>query len=278
MPPHPEERPLPKITASDGTTLHYKEQGSGRPLIMIHGWTFSGRFFHRNIPALAEKARVITLDLRGHGESGKPDHSYRIARLAADLRDLIAQLELDDVTVLGWSIGCPIIWSYLELFGKAHLRNTIFVQQTPRQYFSAEWKYGHAACYDQAGLAETIQKLTLTPEAFDQQNLADCLATTLSHDERTMLLAEMAKSPAHARAAMMADHTMHDWRDLLPHIDLPALMMVARKDAVLVPEGPAWVAENMPKCDVLHFENSSHMLFIDETAKFNQAVLEFLDR
>ena len=269
---------MPYITTSDGIQLHYQEQGEGRPLVMIHGWTFSGRFFHRNVPSLAQNARVITLDLRGHGESGKPDHSYRIPRLAADLRDLLQALDLDDVTVLGWSIGCPIIWSYLELFGKERLRDAIFVQQTPKQYFSSEWKHGHAACYDQAGLAETIQKLTLTPEAFDRQNLSDCCASVLPDDERAMLLSEMAKSPAHARAAMMADHTVHDWRDVLPYLDLPALMMIAEKDAVLVPEGPAWVADHMPQCRALRFTESSHMLFIDEAEKFNQAVMEFMAR
>ncbi|GBQ11571.1 alpha/beta fold hydrolase [Swaminathania salitolerans] len=269
---------MPHIIASDGTKLHYREQGHGRPLVMLHGWTFSGRFFHRNVPVLSEKARVITVDLRGHGESDKPDHSYRIARLAADLRDLLEALELEDVTVLGWSIGCPIIWSYLELFGKARLRDAIFVQQTPRQYYSSSWKSGHAACYDQAGLSETIQKLTLDPEGFDRQNLSDCLATTLGEDERAMLLSEMAKSPAHARAAMMADHTTQDWRDVLPHLDLPSLMMIAEKDAVLVPEGPAWVADNMPNCTALRFSESSHMIFLDETDKFNRAVEEFIGR
>lgn len=267
---------MPFITASDGTRLHYRDEGQGRPLVMIHGWTFSGRFFHRNVPVLSEHARVITLDLRGHGDSDKPDHSYRIARLAADLRDVLQALDLEDATVLGWSIGCPIIWSYLELFGTARLRDAIFVQQTPRQYYSPEWKYGHAACYDQAGLAETIQKLTLTPEAFDRQNLVDCCSSALSDEERAMLLGEMAKSPAHARAAMMEDHTVHDWRDVLPHLALPALMMIAEKDAVLVPEGPSWVADHMPNCRALRFSDSSHMVFIDETEKFNRAVLEFI--
>lgn len=77
---------------------------------------------------------------------------------------------------------------------------------------------------------------------------------------------------------MMADHTVHDWRDVLPHFDLPALMMIAEKDAVLVPEGPSWVADHMPNCRSLRFEHSSHMLFLDETDKFNRTVLEFLAR
>ena len=86
----------------------------------------------------------------------------------------------------------------------------------------------------------------------------------------------MAQSPAHARSAMMADHTTQDWRDVLPHLTLPALMMVARKDTILNPEGPAWVAQHMPNCTSMDFEDSAHMVFLDETEKFNRAVLEFL--
>lgn len=269
---------MPHVTANDGTRLYYEEHGSGRPLVMIHGWTFSGRFFHRNVPALAEHARVITIDLRGHGRSDKPDHGYRIPRLAADLRDLMDALDLDDVTILGWSIGCPVIWSYLELFGTTRLRDAIFVQQTPRQYFSTQWKLGHAACYDQAGLAETITQLALSPKEFDESNLDGCAAKPISGEERRFLLDEMALSPAHARAAMMADHTVHDWRDVIPHFQIPALMMVAEKDTVLDPKGPAWVPAHMPNCEEARFMDSAHMIFLDETEKFNRTVVEFLAR
>ena len=269
---------MPYIKTNDNTHIYYETFGSGRPLVMLHGWTFSGRFFHRNIPEIAKHAQVITVDLRGHGKSDKPDHGYRIPRLAADLRDVLEALNLEDVTVLGWSIGCPIIWSYLELFGTQRLRSAIFVQQTPRQYFSSEWKHGHAACYDQAGLAETIQKLTFDPKTFDIGNLEACCASTLSDDEKTMLLAEMALSPDYARAAMMADHMVHDWRDLLPHVTLPSMMMVAEKDQVLVPAGPTWVAQNMPNCEEVRFTESSHMIFIDETEKFNETVIGFLKK
>ena len=105
---------------------------------MIHGWTFSGRFFSRNVDALAEGFRVITLDLRGHG--------YRVPRLAKDLDDLLDALDLKDATVLGWSLGCPVIWSYLELFGDRRLAKAVFVQQSPRQYYALDWKFANASC------------------------------------------------------------------------------------------------------------------------------------
>lgn len=272
------EKSMPHITTSDGTRIHYEEQGHGRPLVMLHGWTFSGRFFHRTVGPISEQARVITVDLRGHGRSEKPQHGYRISRLAADLRDLLVALNLQDVTVLGWSIGCPIIWSYLELFGSERIRNAIFVQQTPKQYYSADWKLGHAACFDQAGLTAVQQQLTLTPDEFDRGNLESCICHPLPEDEKALLLREMAQSPAHARSAMMADHTTQDWRDILPRFTLPALMMIARKDKVLNPDGPAWVAQHMPNCTSVEFEDSAHMVFLDETEKFNRTVLDFLKR
>lgn len=77
---------------------------------------------------LAKNARIITVDLRGHGRSDKPNHGYRIPRLAADLRDLLQELDLCNVTLLGWSVGAPVIWNYLELFGRARVCDIVVVR------------------------------------------------------------------------------------------------------------------------------------------------------
>jgi pimeloyl-ACP methyl ester carboxylesterase len=269
---------MPSVTSSDGVQLHYEEAGQGRPLVLIHGWTFSGRFFRGNVPALAEHAHVITPDLRGHGRSDKPGHGYRVARLAADLRDLLNGLDLRDATLLGWSLGAPVIWSYLELFGRDRVRDAVFVQQSPRQYYTPEWKFGHATCYDAETLAVTCTRLQADPVGFDGQNLATCTRRPMADDERRFLLDEMAACPPDARAAIMADHTVQDWRDLLPRLDLPALVLVARQDKVFPWQGPAWVGEHMEQAETVFFEDSGHMLFRDEPEKFNAALAKFLEK
>jgi len=71
---------MPSVQTGDGVRLHVAERGSGRPLVLLHGWTFSGRFSDRNVPAPAGSARVVTVDLRGHGDSAEPEHGYRPAR------------------------------------------------------------------------------------------------------------------------------------------------------------------------------------------------------
>ncbi|MEU1850823.1 alpha/beta hydrolase [Streptomyces sp. NPDC019990] len=264
------------ITTNDGVTLHYEEHGSGPPLVLVHGWGFSGRFFTRNVDALAGHARVITVDLRGHGDSGTPRHGYRVPRLARDLFDLLETLDLREVTVLGWSLGCPVIWSYLELFGRHRLARAVFVEQAPRQYYAPDWKHAHATCYDDASLAALQTQLTCDPAAFDRDQVDTVFATEPSDAERELFLAEMAKSPPYARSALMADHTRYDWRDLLPTLELPSLVLVARRDRVFPWQGPAWVGEAIPGARTVFFDRGGHALFFDEPEKFNRTVAEFL--
>lgn len=265
------------IHSNDGVRLHYEEAGAGRPLVLIHGWTFSGRFFRNVVPALAARARVFTPDLRGHGRSDKPGRGYRVARLAADLRDLLAALDLQDATLLGWSLGCPVIWSYLELFGRERVRDVILVEQTPKQFQTADWRKAHAQSFDQASTATMLEQMKADPAKFDEQNLASCTHLAPSEQEKRFFLAEMAMAPVEARAAAMWDHTVHDWRDLLPHLDVPALVMVAGKDDVFPEGGPEWVGEHMPNARVVRFEESSHMIFHDEPDKFVSVITKFLE-
>ncbi|MEV4273431.1 alpha/beta fold hydrolase [Micromonospora chalcea] len=264
------------VSTNDGTRIHYTEQGDGQPLVMIHGWCFSHRFFTRNLDTLAEHARVIAFDLRGHGDSDKPTHGYRISRLARDLFDLLEHLDLRWVTVLGWSLGCPVIWSYLELFGNHRLARAVFVEQTPRQYRSTDWTYTHATCYDEASLAATQTQVELDTANFDRRQLQTIMATQPSEQERKLLLAEMAKAPTVARTALIAEHSRHDWRDLLPTITLPSLVLVARRDKVFPWQGPAWVGKAIPRAETVFFEDSSHALFLDEPDKFNRTVIRFM--
>ena len=76
------------ITTNDGVRIYYEESGQGKPLVLIHGWSCSGRFFKRNVDELSKSCRVINMDLRGHGQSDKPEWGYRISRTTKDVKDL----------------------------------------------------------------------------------------------------------------------------------------------------------------------------------------------
>ena len=99
------------FTTNDGYRLHYIEAGGGKPLVMIPGWSQTAAQFRHQVEGLSDKYRVIALDMRGHGESDKPTHGYRIHRLSKDVHEYLTANNLTGVTLAGHSMGCSVIWA-----------------------------------------------------------------------------------------------------------------------------------------------------------------------
>ncbi len=97
------------FTAGDGVTIAYDETGEGRPIVFVHGWAATRRFWHGQIEQLSSRFRTIALDLRGHGDSGMElGIEYTIDRMSNDLRDLIDILDLQDYVLVRHSMGGAI--------------------------------------------------------------------------------------------------------------------------------------------------------------------------
>jgi pimeloyl-ACP methyl ester carboxylesterase len=269
---------MPTITTNDGVQLYYEDVGEGHPLLLIPGWTCTHNFFQKNIAALAQSCRVIAPDMRAHGDSEKVEWGHRIARYAKDVKDLIETLHLENVTVLGWSMGAAIIWSYLDLFGNDHLAGHVSVDQSPRQYYDETWRWGQPGCYDAEALAVLTVRLEYDAAGVARGLVPACFGDTYQPTpaEIETLAQEIDKCPPKVRADIMADHTHLDWRDLFPQIKLPVLVCVGRQSKVFPWQGSAYVGEHIAGAKIEFFEHSGHMPFYEESEKFNQVVREFV--
>ena len=118
---------MAKVTTNDGVALHFDVAGSGAPLVLVHGWNQTAALFERQVAGLSDRFRVITFDLRGHGESERPDHGYRMSRYAMDLRTVIDEVAGSTAHVLGHSMGCCVLWSYFDLFAGDGIDRVVFV-------------------------------------------------------------------------------------------------------------------------------------------------------
>lgn len=108
-------RPTPQrhsFKNGDGVDLSWLESGSGPTLLMLPGWSQSAAMFREQFADLSDRFHCLAQDHRGHGERERPDHGYRISRLARDLREFIEHRELDDITLLGHSMGASVMWGY----------------------------------------------------------------------------------------------------------------------------------------------------------------------
>jgi non-heme chloroperoxidase len=116
------------IEAKDGTKLHVKDMGQGRPVILIHGWPLTGDMFEYQTVALLESGfRVITYDRRGFGQSGHPASGYTYDTFADDLAAVIDGLELQNVSLVGFSMGGGEIARYLSRHGASKVSRAVLV-------------------------------------------------------------------------------------------------------------------------------------------------------
>jgi pimeloyl-ACP methyl ester carboxylesterase len=117
---------------SCGIDLYYEDHGSGPPVVLIHGWPLSGRSWEKQLPALIDGGyRVITYDRRGFGESSRPAIGYDYDTLAADLDKIIRELDLEDVVLVGFSMGGGEVARYLGTYGVQRVKKAVFISAVP---------------------------------------------------------------------------------------------------------------------------------------------------
>ena len=275
---------MPVFTTNDGVNLTYRDTGgSGVPLVMLHGWGQTQAMFRNQLAGLAGSRRVITLDQRGHGLSEKPHHGYRIARLAQDLSNLLEVLGLEEVDLLGWSMGVSVCWSFIDQNGTGRIRRFVAVDQ-PAAVAAVPWlteaeQRECGAIFDIDGLLELGSALN-GPDS--EQVCEDFVRGMFSGEpdlEVWNFVAEEIKSfPSYAAVPLLFDHCAQDWRDVLPHIDVPTLVLGCDGSHVN-PDSQRYVAAQIPDARIHVFpvdEANSHFPFLENPSAFNAVVEEFL--
>jgi len=117
---------------SGNIDLYYEDHGSGKPVVLIHGYPLSGASWEKQLPVLlAAGHRVITYDRRGFGKSSQPTSGYNYYTFAEDLRKLVGQLELRDFALVGFSMGGGEVARYIGKYGSAGVSKAVFIASIP---------------------------------------------------------------------------------------------------------------------------------------------------
>jgi len=127
---------MPYVTVgkenSGNIELYYEDHGSGKPVVLIHGYPLSGASWERQVPVLLNAGcRVITYDRRGFGRSSQPTEGYNYDTFAADLQQLITQLKLHDFTLVGFSMGGGEIVRYFGRYGSKGASKAVIIGGVP---------------------------------------------------------------------------------------------------------------------------------------------------
>jgi len=270
------------FTTNDGVKLHYLEAGTGSALVMIPGWSQSAMEFKHQLEGLSDKYHVYAIDMRGHGDSEKPDHGYRIQRLSEDVHEFLAAKNLGGVTLAGHSMGCSVIWGYWEQYGGDRLSKLILVDQMPVITSNPAWSANElenaGAIFDAKSLFETVNGLA-GPDGVKMTNgfITGMFTKQYSPDVVKWVIQENLKFPREYAARLLFDHATNDWRDVIPRINVPTLVVGGK--ASLVPwKSQVWVGSQIKGARTEIFEENeggAHFMFIENPEKFNRLVKEF---
>jgi len=262
------------VRTPDGLSI--AAQGWGNPagpeILLIHGFMQSHLSWSRQTEGeLAREFRMVTYDLRGHGDSEKPleRERYRNGKAWADeLSAVMAAAGLRRPVLVGWSYAGRVISDYLEAHGSAGIAGIDFVNartnSDPR--FAGQFSSIHFA----ALMAEDLGSRIAATRTF----LHACFSRQPSQDEFETMLAFNMMVPRAVRTAMTGRELDAD--ALYRRLALPVLVTFGVEDQILTLEGARQVASVIPGARLSLYNGVGHAPFWEDTSRFNRELAEFV--
>jgi pimeloyl-ACP methyl ester carboxylesterase len=272
---------------NDGVKLAYWEAGSGKPLVIIPGWSASGAEFVNVIYLLSKNYHVYVLDPRNQGLSDRVDCGMRISRYAMDVKEFGVHLGLKSADYLGWSMGASVLWNYIDLFGSRNMRKVVFVDEPISIYSHADWSEQQRL--DAGGMTTSPERMiaAFTSAVPVNQLIADTrlferyVAMDSPYYENSQkFVAEFIKNDPKYLALIMFDHVMNDWRDVITSkIDRPVAIFTGEYSANVPSQ--RWMQSVIPDATLYVYrqdEQGDHFLMFKNPFKFTRDLGAFLER
>ncbi len=262
--------------------IYYEDLGKGKPVVLIHGWPLSGAMWEYQVTALTNVGlRCIVYDRRGFGKSDRPFEKYDYDTLAGDLKALLDALDLQDVSLVGFSMGGGEIAKYFSLYGGARVSQAVLISAVvpymlktpdnpdgvPQEEFD---KMAKAMMDDRPtflqGFNKDFYSVGLANHPVTEPYLNSALNKAM--DASVIATLECAKS-----------FSSTDFREDVVKINVPTLIIHGNDDKT-VPIKPTGEesARLIPGAKLLVYEGAPHGLWFTEKEQLNKDLINFINK
>lgn len=262
-----EPKPEDKYAKLDSMKVHYQNYGKGdTALVFVHGWTCNLTFWKANIPAFADQARVIAVDLPGHGQSEKPALAYTMKLYAQAVEAVLRDAKVSKATLIGHSMGAPVLWQFYKNFPEKTLGLVIV-------------DGGLKAMGTRESMKAFLDPLRLPTYRASAEKSVEFLTQGMKDPKaRAEVKTAMVNAPQHTMISAfegMLDPTIFPTK--ADKITVPTLALMAASGNWGA-QYEAYLRGLAPGVEYQVWPGVSHFLMMDEPQKFNDAVLAFLTK
>ena len=254
----------------DDIQLAYTDAGLGLPVVLLHGYPFNRTLWNEQVSALSNSYRVITPDLRGHGESDASPGAATMNRMAQDVAALLDHLEITRAVIGGLSMGGYVALAFYKQF-PSRVR-ALILADTRAQADTEEGKQTRqqqaekALAEGMAGIADAMLPKLLTPDTVSKR-------PEVVKRVRDMML---KTKPEGAAGALLGMAERDDHTPLLPQIFCPTLILVGQEDPITPMQDSEKMHREIAGSRLVVIENASHVSNLERTEQFNEELTRFL--
>ncbi|MGB0126223.1 MAG: alpha/beta hydrolase [Rhodocyclaceae bacterium] len=278
---NPEDSSSADVVHADSVRLHIEDSGgTGRPVVLIHGWPLSAQAWEPQVSVLrAAGYRVVAYDRRGFGRSDKPESGYSYDTLADDLQRVMDQCGLQDVTLVGFSMGGGEVARYIARYGESRLHRVVFAAAVPPCLMKSVDNPDGPLTPEKA--QQKRQALAQNRSSYFDQFTKDFFsangALQVTEVQRGEALALCNQSAQHAALACMDSFGTTDFREDLKKVTVPTLVIHGEADAIVPLEGSGQRTHRaVPHSQMVKVNGAPHGLNVSHAQEFNNALLSFL--
>ena len=257
----------------ENVNLFYDDIGSGTPIVFIHGLTLSGSMWKPQIEGLSESFRLIIPDLRGHGKSSAPMNGYTFREYASDIKNLIYQLKLKKVHLIGFSLGGAIATEFSAVFSHL-LHSTIVISPMSHRPIPGDdleikiSKFRKVMAKD--GVENAVENVLLKDSIFGKINVGLNEWINLKKAIR-----QFSGYPLNENFS--TENDSYRIMDLLQAFDKPFMIITGKNDTDYFHSAAGALDTALQNSQIVSIEDAGHLCTIEQPEKINSILLKFIN-
>jgi non-heme chloroperoxidase len=262
------------IEVEKNVKLYVEDIGEGKPVVFIHGWPLNQKMFEYQYNQFPKEGyRCIGIDLRGYGKSDTPWENYSYDRIADDIQAVIDALKLEEITLIGFSVGGAISIRYMARHSNYKVAKLVLIGAAAPSFTQQD--------HNPYGIKKEEVNETLAATCVDRPNMITAfeknfLAKKVSVPFGAWLHGLSVEASGVGTIKLLESLRDEDLSEDLPKIQTPTVIFHGVLDKICPFEFTKIMHEHIQNSKLIRFEQSGHGLLFDEQEKFNTELIGFL--